>query len=73
MFSLHGRKLAGSDYAFEGFLSSAYVNNRKPEIAIRQLKNYLNLNARVIDFFNEHLKNKKSNLKYKVPTGSEVK
>lgn len=60
------------DYASEGFLSSAYLNNRKPEVAIRQLKNYLNVNARLIDFFNEQLEYKKSKLRFKVPAGSEV-
>lgn len=57
------------DYASEGFLSSAYLGNRKPDIATRQLKNYLNVNARIIDFFNEHLRKQKSNLKNKVPAG----
>lgn len=60
------------DYASEGFLSSAYLGNRKPDIATRQLKNYLNVNARLIDFFNAYVRKQKSNLTKKVPAGSKV-
>jgi hypothetical protein len=60
------------DYASEVFLSSAYLGNRKPEVATRQLKNYLNVNARVIDFFTEHLRKQKSNLKDRMPAGSKI-
>lgn len=60
------------DYASEGFLSSAYLGNRPPAVASQQLKNYLNVNARIIDFFNAHLKKQRTNLTSRVRAGSEV-
>lgn len=61
------------DFASEGFLSSSYLNNRKQDVGARQLKNYLNANARLIDFFNEQLRGKKSVFQNRAPAGSKVR
>lgn len=61
------------DFASEGFLSSVYLGNRQPDVAARQIKNYLNVNARVIDFFNKYLKGRRSDLTKQFLAGTIVK